>query len=339
VTRRCAVLLGTPIDDVTLEEAVDVVAGMIATGRATGRTHQIATVNVDFVVNAAADDTLRAVMGATDLSIPDGMGVVWGARAIGAPLRERTAGVDLVPALASRAAAAGWRLCLFGGRPGVAERAADVLRAGAPGADLVVVPAPQVEADGTMDEAVVNELRAVSPDIIGVALGNPKQERWIARYGAAVGAPVCIGIGGTLDFLTGETKRAPAWMQRAGMEWIHRALSEPRRLMGRYAHDLVVFGPSLAGQIWRGRRRRERGAVVLREEPDATTVELSSLARLDNTAIGEIAAALRGARLAGRAARVVGAGPGVLADARRLGVASVLEPTPSPSTPPTPPHD
>jgi N-acetylglucosaminyldiphosphoundecaprenol N-acetyl-beta-D-mannosaminyltransferase len=329
--RPVAVLLGTPIDDVTMEEALDVIASMVEVGRASGRVHQIATVNVDFVVNAAADDELRRIMRRTDLSIPDGMGIVWGARLVRTPIRERTAGADLVPALARRAASDGWRLGLFGGAPGVAERAADVLREAAPGVEIVVVPAPMVGADGTIDAAVadevLNDLRAVHADVIGVALGNPKQERWIARYGQEVGAPVCIGIGGTLDFLTGATVRAPMWMQRAGLEWIHRALSEPRRLIGRYAHDLVVFGPALGRQMWSGRARRRRGVVLTRGEAvsdSARMVELAGLRHLDNAAIADVVAAQRSAHLAGAAVTVAGASAVVLDDARRLGVASFV---------------
>jgi N-acetylglucosaminyldiphosphoundecaprenol N-acetyl-beta-D-mannosaminyltransferase len=316
------VLLGTPIDDVTLSESLDVIAAMVDTGRRTGRVHQVATVNVDFVVNAAADEELRAIMRRAELSIPDGMGIIWGARVVGTPIRERSAGADLVPALAVRAAREGWRLGLFGGADGVAERAADVLRAQAPGLDVVVVPAPLVGADGSMDAAVVGRLRDVRADIVGVALGNPKQEHWIARHGAAVGSPVCIGIGGTLDFLTGATKRAPDWMQRAGLEWIHRAFSEPRRLVGRYVHDLWVFGPALAHQTWRGRRRR-RGPVEAVPGPvsgsDGATIDLSGLHRLDNVTLAAIVSALRAAQLAGRPISVVGAGVAVRADAARLG--------------------
>jgi N-acetylglucosaminyldiphosphoundecaprenol N-acetyl-beta-D-mannosaminyltransferase len=326
-TRRAAVLLGTPIDDVTLPESLDLVAAMVERGRATGRTHQIATVNVDFVVNAAADDALRSIMRTTDLSIPDGMGIVWGARLVRTPIRERSAGADLVPALAERAARDGWRVCLFGGAPGVADRAAEVLRERAPGVDVVVGPAPMVAADGSMDPAVVDELRAVQADVIGVALGNPKQERWIATYGRAVGAPVCIGIGGTLDFLTGTTRRAPMWMQRSGLEWIHRALSEPRRLIGRYAHDLWVFGPALARQMWTGRRHRHAGALLVDGDPAAgrpCSIELAGLRRLDNAAAAQLVAVQRTARLAGGTVSVVGISPAILGDAARLDVASFV---------------
>lgn len=320
MTRRaCAVLLGTPIDDVTLPEAIDAIAEMVASGRRTGRVHQVATVNVDFVVNAAADDGLRTIMRGADLAIPDGMGIVWGAKAVGTPIRERSAGADLVPALAARAAREDWRLCLFGGASGVAERAADVLRERASGLDVVVVGAPVVDADGSMDAAVIEQVRDVRADIIAVALGNPKQERWIARHGSAVGAPVCIGIGGTLDFLTGTTKRAPAWMQRAGLEWVHRAGSEPRRLVGRYAHDLWVFGPALGRQMWRGRRRRD-GEVLVVPDPasDTTIVDLAALRRLDNGALATVVSVLRSERLAGRQACVVGADDTVRADAELL---------------------
>jgi N-acetylglucosaminyldiphosphoundecaprenol N-acetyl-beta-D-mannosaminyltransferase len=321
------VLFGTPIDDVTMGESVDLIAAMVDAGKRSGRIHQVATVNVDFVVNAAADDELRAIMRGTDLSIPDGMGVVWGARLVGTPIRERTSGVDLVPALAHRAADEGWRLCLFGGAPGVAERAMAVLRERAPGVDMVVVPAPMVGADGSMDAGVVDELRAVGADVIGVALGNPKQERWIIRWGKEVGAPVYIGIGGTLDFLTGTTRRAPDWMQRAGLEWIHRASSEPRRLVGRYAHDLVVFGPGLVRQMWTGRRRSDRGRMLVTEPPgegEPTVIELAGLRRLDNRAVAELVATQRAVHLAG--GRLVLAEPSaqVLADARRLRVAELM---------------
>ena len=325
-----AVLLGTPIDDVTLDESVDVIATMIETGRRTGRVHQVATVNVDFVVNAVADDELRSIMQRTDLSIPDGMGIVWGAKAIRTPIRERSAGSDLVPALAVRAAREGWRLGLFGGAPGVAERAAVVLRERAPGVDVVVVPAPMVGPDGAMEPAVLADLRAMDADIVGVALGNPKQEHWIARHGAAVGAPVLIGIGGTLDFLTGATKRAPAWMQRAGLEWIHRAASEPRRLVGRYAHDLRVFGPALVGQMWVGRRRRDHGDVLVVTAPagggEDTTVDLSALRRLDNRSVAAIVGATRATHLDGGLSRVVGASAPVLAGAEQLRVRRLIDP-------------
>ncbi len=258
-------MLGAPVDDVTVEEAVDRIAAMVVDGRASGRVHQVVTVNVDFVVNAQGDRDLLAILRRADLAIPDGMPLVWGSRLLGTPIRERATGVELLPALVERAASDDLRVCLFGAAPGVAARAADLLVARYPGATVVGLEAPAVGRDGSMDPSGLAPLRAVDADIVGVALGNPKQEHWIARHGAAVGCPVFIGIGGTLDFLTGETTRAPAWMQRAGLEWLHRAMSEPRRLAMRYAKDIVVYlpgsrpsgmaGPTQGRCLRRARRR------------------------------------------------------------------------------------
>jgi exopolysaccharide biosynthesis WecB/TagA/CpsF family protein len=294
VSDRCAVLLGAPVDDVTIAEAVDRIIEMVAVGRETGRVHQVATVNVDFLVNAAHDPPLLNLLQRTDLAIPDGMPIVWGSRLIGTPLGERAAGVDLLPALVERAAASSYRVCLFGAAPGIARRAADLLSRRYPGAYVVGLEAPTIAPDGAMDESALDEIRAVRPDVVGVALGNPKQEWWIARHGPALGAPVFIGIGGTLDFLTGVTRRAPGWMQRFGLEWLHRAMSEPRRLVGRYARDFVVFVPGLLAQAWRG-RRRAAGVVPLTGPDDDGTMRIQLLGPLAADRVEPVVGAALGA--------------------------------------------
>jgi N-acetylglucosaminyldiphosphoundecaprenol N-acetyl-beta-D-mannosaminyltransferase len=286
--------------------------------------HQVATVNVDFVVNATKDPALLHILGRTDLAIPDGMGILWGARLIGVPLRERTSGVDLVPALAERASVEDWRICLFGAAPGIAERAARMLTERYPGADVVGLPAPAVAADGTMDVAALEPIRELDPDIVAVALGNPKQERWIARHREELGAPVYIGIGGSLDFLTGVTRRAPHWMQRWGLEWIHRALSEPRRLVGRYAKDLVVFGPGILRQAWRGRTRRPAAGPRPHRDGDVVRLDLDALDTIDNTTLAAIESIRRQERHRGERVEIVGVAPGLEAAARRLGAAHLI---------------
>ena len=208
----------------------------------------------------------------TDLAIPDGMPVVWASRLLGTPVRERTTGVDLVPALVERAAADGHRIVSVRRRArrrraGRRRRS----RSGSRALDVVGARRPgrrRRRVDGRPGGPRARSA-PLDPTSSCVALGNPKQERWIERYGTAVGAPVLIGIGGTLDFLTGATRRAPAWMQRVGLEWLHRALSEPRRLVGRYARDLRVFLPGVpprpgAGGVGRGGRPGPRGRVPVR---------------------------------------------------------------------------
>jgi N-acetylglucosaminyldiphosphoundecaprenol N-acetyl-beta-D-mannosaminyltransferase len=349
--RRVAVVMGVPVDDVTIDEAVEVVTAMVERGRCTGRTHQVATVNVDFVVNASADPELLELLQHTDLSIPDGMPLVWAPRLLGAPVRERTSGVDLLPALARRSVDSGHRIVLFGGAGEVAGEAARLLRDRYPGAHVESVSGAIVAADGTMDEVWLERLRATEADVLCVALGNPKQERWIARHGAAVGAPVAIGVGGTLDFLTGVTKRAPAWMRAASLEWLHRALSEPRRLAGRYARDLVVFGPGLVGQLWNGRRRQAavvpaltigeaevlvslRGPLPLAapaldlqravERGQPICVDVAGLDHLDNVTVVGLVGLVRHARAMQVPCRFVGVGTSVARDARRLAVDGML---------------
>ena len=286
-THRIASILGVPVDDVTMDEAVDRIAEMVEHGRATGRVHQIATVNVDFLCNAVHDDRLMRILGRTDLSIADGMPLVWGSRWLGTPLRERVAGADLVPALVERAASSGYRVYFFGAAPTVAAAAADVLRERYPGAEIVADAGPVFADPADMDPAALVPIKAARPDICCIALGNPKQELWIDRFGADVGAPVVIGVGGTLDFVSGAKRRAPGWAQRFGLEWVHRAVTEPRRLIRRYARDLVVFAPRLARQVWATRPLRRVGGGahdVIRTTGDATvrmtTVRMNGPSRL-----------------------------------------------------------
>jgi N-acetylglucosaminyldiphosphoundecaprenol N-acetyl-beta-D-mannosaminyltransferase len=234
----------------------------------------------------------------------------------------------------------------------VAERAAVQLTERYPGATVTGLPAPRIERDGSMDVAALEPIREAAPDIVCVALGNPKQEHWIERHGAAVGAPVFIGVGGSLDFLTGVTRRAPGWMQRSGLEWLHRALSEPRRLIGRYATDLLVFGPALLTQMWRGRSRR-RAATAPIVETSATTcavryvgpastaavdsevlqhlrpgvsvsVDLSTLSRLDNVTVAAAVSLVRAARRRGATVRGATLPSALRGEARRLGVDGLL---------------
>jgi len=261
---RSVAFLGAPIDDVTMAETLDRIVAMVREGRRTGRVHQVATVNVDFLVNAWADPELMRFLQRTDLSIPDGMPLVWGSKLLRTPLRERVAGADLPHALAARAAEDGLRLYFFGGAPGVAAAAADLLRAANPGLDVVADAGPRFSDPSEIADADIERIAAADADVVCVALGNPKQERFIAAHGLRIGAPVFIGVGGSLDFVTGEQRRAPRWMQRSGLEWIWRALNNPRRLAGRYARDLVVFTPRFVRHYWEMQPWRRRAGDEMR---------------------------------------------------------------------------
>lgn len=254
--RSSVIVLGVPVDDVTMADAVDDVAQFVTAGRRSGSWYQVTTVNLDFLTNAVRDRALLPILQRSSLSIPDGMPIIWAARLLRSPLQGRVAGADLVEALTARAAACGWTIYLFGAAPGVAEQAARLLGDRHPGARVIGDSGPRFADVDAMDPAALDRIRAADPDILLVALGNPKQERWIQRYATELAIPVLIGVGGTFDFIVGRRRRAPEWMQRLGLEWLYRTLQEPARLGRRYAKDAIVCGPRLLGEVWRERRTR-----------------------------------------------------------------------------------
>ncbi len=248
--RKLLIILGTPIDTLNMTEALDRIDEFVAIGRATGRWHQIATINADFVVNSLRDPQLRWILQHADMATADGMPLVWGARLLSAPIEGRVTGIDLVNSMMERAAQRGYRIYLMGAAPGIAQRAADILRKRHTKLCIVGVDSPTAAAVAADDPSIVAACKATRPDILLVAFGNPKQEKWIAAHADELGVPVMVGVGGTFDFIAGVTQRAPEWMQQSGFEWLHRLISEPRRLGKRYAVDLVSFGYNFLRQWW-----------------------------------------------------------------------------------------
>lgn len=216
-------ILGVRVDDVTFAETLAWIDQFVADRK----PHQIATLNPEFIVMAQKDVEFREILNASDLSIPDGIGLLWASRVLGQPLRERVTGSDLVPLLAERAAQRGYRLFFLGAAPGVAARAADILCERFPGLQITGTFAG---SPSLADEVKIGQLvQAAQPDILCVAYGAPAQDKWIARNLNRPGVPVAIGIGGALDFIAGTTRRAPHWVQRLGLEWLHRLAHEPWR--------------------------------------------------------------------------------------------------------------
>lgn len=255
--RQTVGILGTPIDRLTNTEVLERLEQFIQERR----FHQIATANTDFLINALEDPELRCVLRNADLVVPDGMPVVWASRLLRTPLMERVTGADMVPALAALAERQGYRLFMLGARPEVAQRAKANLLAKHPALQIVGCISPKPAALLDMDsEAILDEIACAKPDILLVAFGNPKQEKWISMHRKRLSqVPVCIGVGGTFDFLAGETSRAPEWMQKSGLEWVHRLAHEPRRLWRRYVRDLSQFSRFLLRQYWALRRKAGAG--------------------------------------------------------------------------------
>lgn len=227
--------------------------------------HQVATANTDFLVNAMDDPELRHILCSADLVIPDGMPLVWASRLMGAPLPERVTGADLVPLLAALAAKQGYRIFMLGARPEVARRAKEQLERDYPGIQIVGCvsppPAPTVEME---HERLLDQIVRARPEILLVALGNPKQEKWIhLNRDRLHDVPVCIGVGATFDFLAGAIRRAPIFAQRNGLEWLYRLQQDPCRLWRRYCRDFSRGGAHLMRQWWLLRSRRSRGVTEM----------------------------------------------------------------------------
>jgi N-acetylglucosaminyldiphosphoundecaprenol N-acetyl-beta-D-mannosaminyltransferase len=245
-----------PIDPVDLDQAVDRAMEAIAAGAFA----QICTVNLDFLVNARRDPATRAVLRHSELNLADGAPVVWLGRLLGSGLPGRVAGSDLVPRLAASAATEGASIFFLGGEEGNATVAAERLAARYPGLVVAGVHEPARAAlDDIDDDDILARVAESGADILLVALGHPKQDKWIARNRDRLPVSVAIGVGCTFDLIAGRRTRAPRWMRRTGLEWLFRLLHEPGRLGLRYVVDgwclLTVFLPMTVLQRRLARRR------------------------------------------------------------------------------------
>jgi len=231
-------LFGLPITNVTMAQAVARIEGHILSGR----THQIATANLDFARNSLRDHYLQRVICDCSMVLPDGAPMVWASKLFGTPLKERVTGVDLIPELARLSAARGYGIYLLGATEESSKRAAEVLEARFPGVLISGRLSPEIKPLHEMDnEGILRAIEAAKPDILLVAFGNPKQEIWIHRHRDRLAVPVAIGIGGALDMIAGNLKRAPKVVQKMQLEWLFRMAQEPSRLLPRYAKDAAAL--------------------------------------------------------------------------------------------------
>jgi N-acetylglucosaminyldiphosphoundecaprenol N-acetyl-beta-D-mannosaminyltransferase len=236
------------VDQVGFDEAIDRIAALVAAGRG----GVVFTPNVDHVVQVETDLELRAAYASCALSLADGMPLLWLARAMGRPLPAKVSGSDLLEPLCARAAMDGTTIYLLGGRDGVAETAGRILMSRHPGLGVVGCDAPPLgfDRDVTTNQAVIDRIVAQRPGLLFVALGAPKQELWLHRHKVALGATVGLGIGASLDFIAGVSKRAPRWVSSIGGEWLYRLGQEPKRMAERYLiRDRAIVG--IAWRTWR----------------------------------------------------------------------------------------
>lgn len=231
-------ILGVGVNSVRMSDAVNIVekymddkANVI-----------IATANAEMLMNATRDADLKRILNSAALVVPDGAGTVWAAHQLGYDMPERVAGYDLAQELMKRAPQKNRRIFFFGSAPGVADKAKLKAEELYPGINIVGT------RNGFFTEKdipeILEEIKAAKPDLLLVALGVPKQEKFLDKYYKELGVPVSIGVGGTFDVMAGVMKRAPLWMQKAKLEWLFRGMLQPKR-----AGRLLAL-PKFVLRIW-----------------------------------------------------------------------------------------
>ena len=225
---------GIPFAPLTLAESKSAIAELVEARKPSF----VITANTHYGMVTEDYPEMREINAAAALILADGAPVIWASRLAGSPLPERVAGSDLIFELCQLSADKGYRMFFLGGNEGVAVAAAQRLTARYPGLQIVGTECPPFREPTPEEEAdLINRIRATRPDILLVAFGQPKGERWIYRHLQKLEIPVCMQVGASLDFAAGRIQRAPRWMQKVGLEWAFRLAMEPKRLFQRYARN------------------------------------------------------------------------------------------------------
>jgi N-acetylglucosaminyldiphosphoundecaprenol N-acetyl-beta-D-mannosaminyltransferase len=228
---------GVTVHDVSFDEAVELIIGWARNGSG----GYVSTPNIDHLVRAKRDPSFRALMMGARLRVPDGMGLIYGSRLAGTPIREAVHGRLLPEAIVRTTAPDCPPIAMIGGRDDAPEKAAERLRALGGNVVAAVSPPMGFEVGGPVDEEATAKLKAADPRIVLVGFGAPKQETWMARHQADMPQAVMLGIGQTIDILGGRVPAAPHWMTRVGLEWAFRMMRDPKRIGRRVFLDDPPF--------------------------------------------------------------------------------------------------
>jgi N-acetylglucosaminyldiphosphoundecaprenol N-acetyl-beta-D-mannosaminyltransferase len=234
-------ICGVAVDTYTFDEVMAIIVDQACNHK--NIPSYVVTPNVAHLVSLQRDREFRKIYERALLAVPDGVPLLWAAKLLKSSLGGRVNGTDLFEKLAATAAQQGLKVFLLGGRSGAADKASDILTARHPGLDIVGTYSPPYGFENNYAE--INRINTLiqdaQPDILFVGLGAPKQEKWIANHYQELGVPVSIGIGVSFEFVAGMVNRAPKWMQKAGLEWLFRLISEPGRLWKRYLLGNLYF--------------------------------------------------------------------------------------------------
>jgi len=217
-------ILGVRIDEVNMEEAVKKAQNFLKSDK----LNMIFTPNPEFIVNADKDEEFKNILNSSSLNIPDGNGIVWASKKINKPLKERVAGYDFIHKIFDLGKDNNISFYFLGARPGVAEKAKDKLLEKYKGIKIVGTHDGYFDPDE--EENIVKEINKTNPDFLLVALGSPKQEKFIYKYKDKLKCKIAIGVGGCFDVISGEVKRAPKLFIKLKLEWLYRGLTDIKRL-------------------------------------------------------------------------------------------------------------
>lgn len=254
-TKERVDIFGVAIDPVSMNEAVATVFGW--TQEKENQCKFVITPNVDHIVQVQHNKALLAAYDKASLVVADGRPVVWASNMLGKSLPETVPGSDLVPAIFDFVQTQPNKLKVFllGAMPGVADRAKALIETQWANVDIVGTLSPDFGFDKDADESqqICDIVNASGADLLVLGLGAPKQELWINQYASQISVKVALCVGATIDFLAKEKPRAPVWMRKFGLEWLHRVASEPKRLAKRYTIDAIKF-PQIVLKEWQSNK-------------------------------------------------------------------------------------
>lgn len=243
-------LCGMSFEQVTLSEAVS----QVLDAAKKGQKGLVVTPNVDHLVMLQDDAEMRRIYQQAMFRYADGMPIVWLSRIKKKPLSERVCGSDLLIALCEKSAGTGLNSYFLGGNPGVADLAADKLRARFPGLNIVGTWCPPFGFEKDKEETgqIIDDINAKNVDLLFIGVGAPKQEKWADANLDRIRTGPVLCVGASFDFAAGSVKRAPLWVQNSGFEWLWRLASEPGRLWKRYLVRDSRFIPLALKEIFKG---------------------------------------------------------------------------------------
>jgi N-acetylglucosaminyldiphosphoundecaprenol N-acetyl-beta-D-mannosaminyltransferase len=215
----------------------------------------ICVTGVHGVMEAQGDSEFRRILNEAFINTPDGMPMSWVGHLQGHSQMDRVCGPDFMAAMCQLSVERGYRHFLYGGQPGVAELLKDALQARFPGLRVVGTYTPPFRSlSAEEEEEVVSRVRQSRPHILWVGLSTPKQERFMAQYIDRLQVPLLVGVGAAFDYHTGRIRDCAHWIKRAGLQWLHRLLQDPRRLWKRYLRNNPAFVWNIALQMLKLRR-------------------------------------------------------------------------------------